>query len=181
MVLTSETCSAVNWHNKASVIKLVYLYSNLIMNSSTDSTLIPRFSRVLVGTIPAKSKQSSKNKSPPPPKKKTYFGWQGLCVESCLSCCIPPRSFPAAEQFWWSPSLFKGCKWGYFYSRDCPENLRTSERRGMSEQVNICATVSLLDAPKSAVRKYKTVGWWATKLCGSLLASPWHLPGTRVC
>ena len=40
------------------------------MNSSTDSTLIPRFSRVLVGTIPAKSKQSSKNKSPPPPKKK---------------------------------------------------------------------------------------------------------------
>jgi len=27
-VLTSETCWAVNWHNKASVIKLVYLYSN---------------------------------------------------------------------------------------------------------------------------------------------------------
>ena len=26
-VLTSETCWAVNWHNKASVIKLVYLYS----------------------------------------------------------------------------------------------------------------------------------------------------------
>ena len=26
-VLTSETCRAVNWHNKASVIKLVYLYS----------------------------------------------------------------------------------------------------------------------------------------------------------
>ena len=25
-VLTSETCWAVNWHNKASVIKLVYLY-----------------------------------------------------------------------------------------------------------------------------------------------------------
>ena len=29
-VLTSETCWAVNWHNKASVIKLVYLYSNVI-------------------------------------------------------------------------------------------------------------------------------------------------------
>jgi len=29
-VLTSETCWAVNWHNKASVIKLVYLYSNLL-------------------------------------------------------------------------------------------------------------------------------------------------------
>ena len=28
-VLTSETCWAVNWHNKASVIKLVNLYSNL--------------------------------------------------------------------------------------------------------------------------------------------------------
>jgi len=28
-VLTSETCWAVNWHNKASVIKLVYLYSNI--------------------------------------------------------------------------------------------------------------------------------------------------------
>jgi len=28
-VLTSETCWAVNWHNKASVVKLVYLYSNL--------------------------------------------------------------------------------------------------------------------------------------------------------
>jgi len=27
-VLISETCWAVNWHNKASVIKLVYLYSN---------------------------------------------------------------------------------------------------------------------------------------------------------
>jgi len=27
-VLTSETCWAVNWHNKASVIKLVCLYSN---------------------------------------------------------------------------------------------------------------------------------------------------------
>ena len=27
-VLTPETCWAVNWHNKASVIKLVYLYSN---------------------------------------------------------------------------------------------------------------------------------------------------------
>jgi len=27
-VLTSETCWAVNWHNKVSVIKLVYLYSN---------------------------------------------------------------------------------------------------------------------------------------------------------
>jgi len=27
-VLKSETCWAVNWHNKASVIKLVYLYSN---------------------------------------------------------------------------------------------------------------------------------------------------------
>ena len=30
-VLTSETCWAVNWHNKASVIKLVYLYSNIKM------------------------------------------------------------------------------------------------------------------------------------------------------
>ena len=28
-VLTSETCWAVNWHNKASVIMLVYLYSNV--------------------------------------------------------------------------------------------------------------------------------------------------------
>ena len=28
-VLTSETCWAVNWRNKASVIKLVYLYSNI--------------------------------------------------------------------------------------------------------------------------------------------------------
>jgi len=28
-VLTSETCWAVNWHNKTSVIKLVYLYSNI--------------------------------------------------------------------------------------------------------------------------------------------------------
>ena len=27
-VLTSETCWAVNWHNKASVFKLVYLYSS---------------------------------------------------------------------------------------------------------------------------------------------------------
>jgi len=30
-VLTSETCWAVNWHNKASVIKLVYLHSNIKM------------------------------------------------------------------------------------------------------------------------------------------------------
>jgi len=30
-VLTSETCWAVNWHNKASVIKLIYLYSNIKM------------------------------------------------------------------------------------------------------------------------------------------------------
>jgi len=30
-VLTSETCWAVNWHNKASVIKLVYLCSNIKM------------------------------------------------------------------------------------------------------------------------------------------------------
>ena len=30
-VLTSETCWAVNWHNKASVTKLVYLYSNIKM------------------------------------------------------------------------------------------------------------------------------------------------------
>ena len=30
-VLTSETCWAVNWHNKASVIKLVYFYSNIKM------------------------------------------------------------------------------------------------------------------------------------------------------
>jgi len=30
-VLTSETFWAVNWHNKASVIKLVYLYSNIKM------------------------------------------------------------------------------------------------------------------------------------------------------
>ena len=30
-VLTSETCWAVNWHNKAIVIKLVYLYSNIKM------------------------------------------------------------------------------------------------------------------------------------------------------
>ena len=28
-VLTSETCWAVNWHNEASVIKLIYLYSNV--------------------------------------------------------------------------------------------------------------------------------------------------------
>jgi len=28
-VLTSETCWAVNWHNKASVIKLIYLYSSI--------------------------------------------------------------------------------------------------------------------------------------------------------
>ena len=27
-VLTSETCWAANWHNKASVMKLVYVYSN---------------------------------------------------------------------------------------------------------------------------------------------------------
>ena len=30
-VLTSETCWTVNWYNKASVIKLVYLYSNIKM------------------------------------------------------------------------------------------------------------------------------------------------------
>jgi len=30
-VLTSERCWAVNWHNKTSVIKLVYLYSNIKM------------------------------------------------------------------------------------------------------------------------------------------------------
>ena len=30
-VLTSETCWAVNWHNNASVIKLVHLYSNIKM------------------------------------------------------------------------------------------------------------------------------------------------------
>ena len=30
-VLTSETYWAVNWHNKASVIKLIYLYSNIKM------------------------------------------------------------------------------------------------------------------------------------------------------
>jgi len=30
-VNTSETCWAVIWHNKASVIKLVYLYSNIKM------------------------------------------------------------------------------------------------------------------------------------------------------
>jgi len=30
-VLTSETCWAVNWHNKPSVIKLVYLYSDIKM------------------------------------------------------------------------------------------------------------------------------------------------------
>jgi len=30
-VLTSETCWAVNWHNKSSVIKFVYLYSNIKM------------------------------------------------------------------------------------------------------------------------------------------------------
>ena len=30
-VLTSETCWAVNWHNKANVIELVYLYSNIKM------------------------------------------------------------------------------------------------------------------------------------------------------
>jgi len=30
-VLTSETFWAVNWHNKASVVKLVYLYSNIKM------------------------------------------------------------------------------------------------------------------------------------------------------
>jgi len=30
-ILTSETCWAVNWHNKASVIRLVYLYSNIKM------------------------------------------------------------------------------------------------------------------------------------------------------
>jgi len=29
-ILTSGTCWAVNWHNKASVIKLVYLYSNIV-------------------------------------------------------------------------------------------------------------------------------------------------------
>ena len=30
-VLTSETCWTVNWHNKASVIKLIYLYSNSVL------------------------------------------------------------------------------------------------------------------------------------------------------
>jgi len=33
-VLTSETCWAINWHNKARVIKLVYLYSNRCTNFS---------------------------------------------------------------------------------------------------------------------------------------------------
>ena len=32
-VLTPETCWAVNWHNKASVIKLVYFYSSKIISS----------------------------------------------------------------------------------------------------------------------------------------------------
>jgi len=36
-VLTSETCWAVNWHSKASVIKLVYLYSHIKMMHSTSS------------------------------------------------------------------------------------------------------------------------------------------------
>ena len=35
-VLTSKTCWAVNWHNKASVIKLVYLYSNISTSLSPD-------------------------------------------------------------------------------------------------------------------------------------------------
>jgi len=36
-VLISETCWAVNWHNKASDIKLVYLYSNIKMMHSPIS------------------------------------------------------------------------------------------------------------------------------------------------
>ena len=39
-VLTSETYWAVNWHNKASVIKLVYLYSNILWSVYNLSTRI---------------------------------------------------------------------------------------------------------------------------------------------
>jgi len=43
-VLTSETCWAVNWHNKASVIKLVYLYSNIkMMHGSIRIRCVPLF------------------------------------------------------------------------------------------------------------------------------------------
>ena len=38
-VLTSETRWTVNWHNKASVIKLVYLYSNIKMMHGPISTI----------------------------------------------------------------------------------------------------------------------------------------------
>jgi len=39
-VLTSETCWVVNWHNKASVIKLVYLYSNINMMQGPNTRKI---------------------------------------------------------------------------------------------------------------------------------------------
>ena len=39
-VLTSETCWAVNWHNKANVIKLVYLYLSIIYYEYVSVALV---------------------------------------------------------------------------------------------------------------------------------------------
>ena len=48
-VLTSETCWAVNWHNKASAIKLVYLHSNMKMMHGPIRKRLPK----LVKKFPA--------------------------------------------------------------------------------------------------------------------------------
>ena len=51
-VLTSETCWAVNWHNKTSVFKLVYLYSNLGTSLTNQNSIQEKIkSRLRSGNV----------------------------------------------------------------------------------------------------------------------------------
>jgi len=72
-VLTSETCWAVDWHNKASVIKLVYLYSNI---------------KIMHGPIRIRKKRLNEEKN--------------NCTESarCVLCCLWRSCLHRQKRLW---------------------------------------------------------------------------------
>jgi len=90
-VLTSETCWAVNWHNKASVIKLVYLYSNsciniMLVSVRVQSTLMRIYFALCMGAD--KSLARSGRKEANVSVRMAWISFGALPCSGCVCVCV---------------------------------------------------------------------------------------------
>ena len=111
-VLTSETCWAVNWHNKASVIKLVYLYSNsciniMLVSVRVQSTLMRIYFALCMGAD--KSLARSGRKEANVSVRMAWISFGALPCSGCVCVCVCVCGGGGGGGIWWQ--LASRCCW----------------------------------------------------------------------